>query len=226
MKFGKYILVFGITAVLFISAFILSSFLNVRKVENLRLLQDSLSLDLLSTEARFALLKESSCDSVSAETLLSQELGTLGERVAYMENQLGSENNDVIQLKKYYTLLESKEYLLIQELSKKCKHILQPILYFYNNEECDDCTKQSYALSGLVEKFPNLRVYTFDVSLDSPIVRTLKQMFRVDTTPTIVFSGVTYEGFQSLEDFTKLLPELAKEKAKQEAAVKTTTKTQ
>ncbi len=217
MKIGKYILVFFITAIFFGSAFLLSSFLNNRKVENLRTLQDSLSLDLLSTETRFALLKESSCDSVSAESLLSQELVTLGDRVAYMENQLGSDNSDVIQLKKYYTLLESKEYLLTQELSKKCKQVTQPILYFYSNIDCDDCTKQMYTLSGLRETIPGIKIYTFDIDLDSPIIRTLKQMFRITDAPVVVYSGIRYEGFQDMDSLKGILPKDMIKAAKQKA---------
>jgi hypothetical protein len=71
-----------------------------------------------------------------------------------------------------------KDYLLEWNLSQKCSFKPIYILYFYKNN-CTDCEKQGYALTALREKYPELRVYSFDADLDLSAISTLETIYKV-----------------------------------------------
>ncbi len=204
----KYIFVFFITCGLFITALYLSNYFNNKKIENLKSIQDKISIDILSSETQFSLLEESSCSDISG-SYLSSELLSLGDKIESSEENIGS-NEDVATLKRYYSLLEIKDYLLMKRISERCKQASVFVLYFYGNKtNCSDCDRQSYVLTALREKYPGLRVYSFDYNIDISAVQTLKSIYKVgDALPALVMNGKAYNGFQSIEDIEQNLPEL------------------
>jgi glutaredoxin len=128
----------------------------------------------------------------------------MGDRLAFMEGQLGTDNEQVIGLKKYYSLLQIKDYMLASELAEKCQKKSVVVVYFYTNKDCPDCTKQGYVLTALREKYPELRVYSFDADLDLSAIKTLQTVTGVSSQmPTLVINGKAYAGFQSIEDIEK-----------------------
>lgn len=204
----KYIFVFVITCGLFITALYLSNFFNSKKIDNLKAIQDKISIDILSSETQFSLLEESSCQNVT-QSFLSQELNSLGEKIGSSEENIGS-SEDVLSLKRYYSLLEIKDYLLMKRVTERCKQKSVFVLYFYANKtDCEDCDKQSYVLTALREKYPGLRVYSFDYNLDVSAVQTMISIYKVENDlPALVINGETYNGFQSVENIETNLPEL------------------
>jgi hypothetical protein len=204
----KHLVTFGLTAGIFITVFFVSKIVNEKKLSEIRSIQEKISIDLLSSEAQFALLKRSSCTQ-DGNSLLAPEIGKLGERLSFMENELGIKNESVISLKKYYSLLQIKDYLLGLELSQECDFKPIYILYFYEND-CSDCEKQGYALTTLRQKYPELRVYSFDASLDLSAIATMQTLYNIQagTFPAVVINEKLYKGFQSVESIEKLIPEL------------------
>lgn len=204
----KYILVFVITALIFFTAFAISSAINDKKVADIKASEDKISIDILSLETQFELLQNSpSCNKIDSP-LLSQELNSLADKLSYAENHSEIDSNEVEGLKKYYSLLEIKDNLITKKLSEQCHTQPATILYFYSNKEnCDDCQKQSYVLTYLREKYPPLRVYSFDYDLDLNAVQTLISVYKIkDKLPALVVGEKTYNGFQSVADVEKLLP--------------------
>jgi hypothetical protein len=61
------------------------NFLNQQRVAELRTIEDQLATDTLSIETQFALLEEAPCEDISAGTTLSQEVGGIGDKLAYAE---------------------------------------------------------------------------------------------------------------------------------------------
>lgn|SRR3989344_4981492 len=206
----KLILVFLITSLIFVTVIYFSNYLSNKKIVQLKDTQDKIAIDILSSETRFALLKQSSCRDFEGDSLLSDELGELGRRLEFMESQLGTDNDDVEQLKKYYSILQIKDFILMGELSEKCKLKPQYVLYFYSNKsDCTDCEKQGYVLTALREKYPSLRVYSFDYNLDLSAIRTLIKIEKIDKIlPALVIDGKVYSGFQSVEAIEKIQPSL------------------
>ena len=85
------------------------------------------------------------------------------------------------------------------------------VLYFYTtSDNCSECVKQGYALTALKEKYPALRVYSFDYGLKLSAIETLEKIYHIKDTelPAMVSYGNVYTGFHSVEDVEKLIPKL------------------
>ncbi|HUC88543.1 MAG TPA: hypothetical protein VMR49_00745 [Candidatus Paceibacterota bacterium] len=202
----KYIIVFFITLTIFISAIWLSNYLNNKKIDQLKSAEDKISVDIMSSETQFSLLQEMSCKDIS-NTALSSELNSLTDKITYSENNIGMKNVDVINLKKYYSILEIKDYLLMKKITESCGQKPIFILYFYNNDNCSDCTKQGYILTSLRAQYPNLRVYSFDYNLDLSAIKAMISIYKItDNLPALVINGKVYNGLQSVETIEKTLP--------------------
>lgn len=217
----KYIFTFALTATLFATAFFASSFFSEKRVESVKEIQDNIAIDILSSETQFDLLKEVSCTNVN-DSMLSPQLSEIGDKLSRTESDRGADDADVVYLKKYYTLLEIKDYLLSTKLVEKCGSAKKPvfIIYFYSNKgDCPDCEREGYVLTRLKEKYPDLRVYSFDYNLDLSAVDSMKRIYKITSSlPALVIEDKTYIGFKSVEELEKLLPDTLK-------AIETTTAT-
>lgn len=223
----RYIVVFFITLTLFLTAIWLSSFINDYKLNDIKDIQDKISIDISSSETQFQLLSNMSCKDVSSSAL-SDELNNLAEKITYSEQNIKNQDQ-VTDLKKYYSLLEIKDYLLMQKIQEKCNMPIIPIFYFYTtSENCANCVKESAVLSELRAKYPELRVYSFDYNLNLSALDTLKKIFKVDDKklPAIYMDDKLYTGFQSEDAILKAIPEIVKyEKARLDAIAKAASST-
>lgn len=209
-NYSQYIVVFFITLGIFLSVFYFSGFLTGKKLNELQNIQETISLDILSTETQYALLGELKCDDVSPHTVLSDELNELSRKIEYSESNIG-ESSELTRLKKLYSLLQIKDYLLMKELSDRCDQKSVFILYFYTTREhCTECVRQGYVLTELRKKYPALRVYSFDYRLELGAVDTLESLYDIKDTelPAIVSGGRVYTGFKSVKDIEELIPQL------------------
>lgn len=217
----KYILVFMITLTIFVVAVSLSNYFTNKKIDQIKSIQDSISVDILSSETQFSLLQELACSDVDG-TILSKELNSLAEKISYTEKNF-DQSEELIQLKKYYSLLEIKDYLLMKKISERCGTKSVFILYFYTtSENCSECVRQGYVLTALRESYPELRVYSFDYSIDLSALRALISIYKIEDTklPALVVNGKLYTGYNSVSDIESGIPELAQMKIDQEKALK------
>ncbi len=210
----KYIIVFLITLGIFIVVFGLVSVLNQQKIRHIDELQRDITADLIATETQFDLLKTAPCGSLE-NSLLSEELHEFGQKLSFAQENQGSNNDDVLQLKKYYSLLQVKDYLLMQEFSNKCNLDIDSLLYFYSTE-CDDCRKQGYVLTEFKEQYPDVRIYSFDTDLDFPVINTFASLYEFDTYPTLIINDDVYQEYINLEQIQELFPELVQRKVTEE----------
>ncbi|MFA5744869.1 MAG: hypothetical protein WC887_01510 [Candidatus Paceibacterota bacterium] len=198
----------GITAVIAGTVMYTVSYLNRARITELSAIENQLSIDTLSLETQFSLLESAPCDSVASSTTLTSELADLGDRLAYTENQLGKNDTRVIQLKRQYSLLEIRDYLITKKLAAACGTKPVTVLYFYSNTgDCNDCDRAGYALSYLHNTYPALRVYSFDYNLDLGALKTFITVNKVQgDLPAFVVNGKHLYGFTSLEDLEKIFP--------------------
>lgn len=223
-----YIISFFITALIFASAFGVNSLLNSKKEADIKNVQDQIALDILSSETQFDLLKEVSCKNVD-DSLLSKEINSLATKLSYMEgtsNNVGT-NSELQYLKKYYSLLQIKDYILMQQLSGKCNFKPISILYFYGNKDvCPQCVDMGLILTKLRESYPEVRIYSFDTNLQLSALNTLRTINKISETqlPAVIVGDQTITGFRKYDDLKKLIPELKnidKTRAELEKANKT-----
>lgn len=221
----KYIFAFIVTTALFLTAFYLSSFFGGKKIEELKSIERNISLDILSNETQYDLLREVSCKNID-NSILSSEINTLADKLTFTESERGADDIEVQHLKKYYSLLQIKDYLLSKRLAEKCGTKSVFVIYIYGNqEECKDCRNQAAVLDVLRKTYPGLRVYAFDYNLDLSAIKTLLSIYKVQgNLPALVIDGDTYYGFKNQEEMVSLLPKSLKTKTELDKEMATTTK--
>jgi len=204
----KYLIVFLITVGLFLSASYLSNYFGNRKIDQLKSIQDQVAIDILSSETQFSLLSELSCKNIS-DSFLSGELNELGRKLEWGQKNLG-DTEEVSYLRKYYSLLQIKDYLLMKRISVRCGVKSAFILYFYTTaENCSQCEREGLVLTALRDKYPELRVYSFDFSTDLSAVRSMLDIFKIEDTklPALVIDDNVLTGFQSVEELESRIKE-------------------
>jgi len=213
MEWKKYAYTFLITAVIFATAIYVSNYFSQRRMNEIKDIESRIAVDILASETQFSLLSELSCREISSG-LLSKELAILGDKLSYTEESRGSDDAEVLNLKKYYSLLQIKDFLLIQKIKERCGSSPTNsglfIMYFYSNEgDCPDCQKEGFVLTRLRQDYPELRVYSFDYNLDLSALQTLISVYNIEKKlPVILVNEKTYYGFKSIEDIKEILPAL------------------
>jgi len=211
MSWQRYLLAFVITAAIFGTAFYAASQFDATRVADIRATEQAISIDILSNETQYDLLSNLSCQTLSQNSGLTDELNTLASQLSVEENNLGSSNAEVVQLKEQYSLLEIKDYLLMQQISQKCGIKTVYVLYFYSNSgSCPQCGAAGDVLTYLRETYPGLRIYSFDYDLDLSALKTLESLLKVKgQLPAFVINDrAPIYGFKDLGDMQKLIPEL------------------
>ncbi len=225
-RLSSYVIAFFITALIFATALYASNYFNSRRIADIQSTQQSISVDILSLETQFDLLAEHSCQDISENSVLSSEIQPLAQRLSYLETQQSVDQAQLTDLKRYYSLLEIKDYLLMQQVAQKCG--LKPvfILYFYSNAgDCKDCEEQGYVLTGLSQKYPTLRVYSFDYNIGLSALQTLIDIHDVkDNLPALVINGKVYYGLHTMDDIEHVLPQIKMLPTAASSTAATTTK--
>ncbi len=218
----KYTIVLIITLGLFRIATYSSSYFDQKRLSELKTIQDKISLDLMSSEAEFSILEELSCKDAST-SLLTPRLNELESKIQYSEQNIGVNNPEVINLKRYYTILQIKDYLLMKRISERCKLNTAFVLYVYTPDNCSDCEKEGLVLNSLREKYPHLQIYSFDYSVESSAMKALIQTYKVPKTfPAFVINGKVYSGYKGTEDIEKLIPNVVNERLNELKKLKAT----
>ncbi len=200
----KYLIVFLITAGLFFSAVYISNYFGNKKITQLKQIQNQISIDILSSETQFSLLTELSCKNIS-DSIFSPELGELGNKLEWSQNNLGA-TEEVTYLRKYYSLLQIKDYLLAKKVSERCGVKSAFILYFYTTlDNCKECKKEEIVLNSLRAEYPDLKVYSFDYSTKLAAVESMLQIFKIKDTqlPALVVDDEVLTGFRSIDELRK-----------------------
>ena len=197
---------FFITLALFGTGFYLSNHFSNKKITALKSIQDQISLDILSSETQFALLSETTC-SADSDSVLTEELSNLSDKLDYGERTIGANNPDIISLRHYFSLLEIKDFLLLRRINERCKTDTPYIIYFYSNEDdCAECATQWRSITALRDEHPEVRVYVFDYHTELSAVQTLKKIYKVkNTLPTLVIGEKTYSTPLDLDALKKTL---------------------
>lgn len=213
-NYRRYILALVISLVIFMSGFLASNTLTNKKLESLQNVENDISLNILSSETEYDILKEVSCSNFSNQTALTKEIGQLADNLSILESN--NENDArIISAKKRYSLLLIKDYLLSKRLSENCGTKPAFVIYFYGNADvCPECVKTGYALSSLRQDYEKLRVYAFDYNLDLPLIKTFASLYgvREDQLPAVIINNKMYVGLDTKEAIDKLLPKEVKTK--------------
>lgn len=221
----KYLFVFIVTVFIFATVFLFANFLYNERVAQVRNIEENINRNILESEIQFALLADAACEvGEEGSPLLINEINTLAERLSYMEDQRGTLDAEVVGLKKYYSLLQIKDYLLLRERTRQCGERSLSILYFYSNKgDCEECKKMGYVLTEMREEYHQLHIYAFDYNLPLSVIDSLKSIYKLDNRlPVLVIDRKPYYGFKTRPEVEALIPELAQMKRDAEKKATTT----
>jgi hypothetical protein len=66
-----------------------------------------------------------------------------------------------------------------------------------------------YVLTALRDKYPDLRVYSFDYNFDVGAIDTLTSIYKVkNELPAIIVNGVPYYGYKPIDELERTIPAL------------------
>ncbi|MFH1174209.1 MAG: hypothetical protein V1725_03695 [archaeon] len=102
-----------------------------------------------------------------------------------------------LQLKKEYTQVSIRTWIVVRNKYSQCNAGLLPVLYLYN-ANCTSCTEQGKELDdiqrrALAEK-KDILVLTVDSDADEIIIKTLKQYYGITSTPAIIIGNRVFQG--------------------------------
>jgi len=198
-----YILAFVITIIIFAIGFYAGGVFTEMNLQGISSDIESVSKRASSAELLFLLEDSSSFCPVYLDELetIDYETEQLGNQLLFMEDIKGVSDNE---LKKEYFALETKSYLLSKRVKEKCDTDYILVLYFYSNIDCEDCGAQGSALTSakekLAEKNINLRVYSFDGDIESPVADAWIDKYNIRNYPSVVINETVYSGFFSEEE--------------------------
>lgn len=205
--FNKYVASFAIATLIFVIGLIVGNYFGQQNISKINAVENDLKLDIMSLELQDTLLRQDPC-SFSASSL-EYNLEDLESRINMMETQLGKTDKDVLELKKYYSLLEIKHYLLMSERKDKCGANYSLVLFFYSNTEGNilNSEKQGYVLDNLRQTYgaERIKVYSLDVDTGLDIVSSLMEIHNITGVPSLVVNNATFEGYSDKEELMNML---------------------
>jgi len=204
-----------LTIIIFSAGILLGNHNTNKKFSKVVDLSDNLRLETLGIEVEYDILAENICENEDA-LYLTSELFDISEKVDFMENELGSNNEQVTQLKKQYFILEARHWILAKKRVESClgnnKGLNNTIvLYFYSNQgDCPRCSEQGAVLTHLHKKYEGMKVYSFDMNIESPIVNVLKGLYDITNVPGLVVNDELHEGYMDIDKFTAFVTDQQK----------------
>jgi hypothetical protein len=188
----RYLLAFLIATLVFIDGFMLVYSFSYLEYQRISEIQGELSYQLFQNKLKHYLFDEDLC---SADLLveISEDLGYQGKIIDDLERKLGKNDQRVLFRKKFYTLMQLEHFEFVRRINKECEEKIPTILFFYSNEDLD--LKKSEELGELLgvvyRREPDLKIYSFDINLDSDLINRLKMKYNVNEPLTILINEDT-----------------------------------
>ncbi|MDO8554600.1 MAG: hypothetical protein Q7S22_07365 [Candidatus Micrarchaeota archaeon] len=194
-----YLGAFVVTVLIFMIGIYVGNYISENAKQTMSSDIESISSKLSGTQLLFLLDNSSAFCPVYMDELskLDGDTEIIGQKLAFLEDKYGTVNE---KLKLQYFVLETEAYLLSKKVNEKCEDDSVLVLYFYSNKDCKDCKQQGESLLAAKNSAKkNVKIYSFDGELNSPVVTALKIRHSISTYPSVVVDDALYLGFQSKE---------------------------
>ncbi|MEM3399758.1 MAG: hypothetical protein QXP42_02915 [Candidatus Micrarchaeia archaeon] len=192
-----------VSSLLFIIAFLLGWNMGYRTSTDMESMLERMKTEDYSLEILTLIGGNLSCRLYEEELArMSAQTDEFGWKIDLLEKKKGKMDSDVLSLKSNYALMQARNYLLLQRMRERCNVSIEPIIYFYSNENYTEATDLGIPL--MRSKPPNAIIYHFDVNVDNAAVRALRSEFGVVRVPVFFYRGARYEGYKSEEELRKI----------------------
>jgi hypothetical protein len=137
---------------------------------------------------------------------IDEDVETIGHKLSYLEDEKGIFDSE---LKKKYFVVEAESYLLSRKVKEVCGNGSALLIHFYSNKDCPACKDQGTevlkARDELRGEGIDVKLFSFDGELGSPVADSFKAEYGIKEYPSIVIDGKTYSGFQSSDELKTLI---------------------
>ena len=105
------------------------------------------------------------------------------------------EDEDYKKIKREYSFLALKAWIIATQNYDSCSSNLIPILYFYSSE-CKECITQGMYIDRLKQDLNNRNVIAFaiDSSLNESSIELIKKYYHVTSSPELIISNEVLQG--------------------------------
>lgn len=135
----------------------------------------------------------------------------MGSILARLENQLGKDNPKVVDLKRLYHDVQVKTLYLVEKSNLECDYNWDIVVFFYSNNKSDNYVLSEVQGSVLDTIYnsnkDSLKVFSFDIHLDTELTKDLKNKYAVNSSPSLILNGKLYPGFLSKNEIKRILRE-------------------
>jgi len=204
----RYILSLIIGTLIFILGFILSYSFSYLEYSRISSIQGQSSYTIFLDKLNYSFFNNDPCKN-SSFLDVSEDLAFQGRIIDDLENKFGKNDKRVLFRKQFYTLIELEHFEFVKLLNEKCKKNIDTILFFYSNEQKDIARSEDVGrLIGAVgtAKGDSLKVYSFDINLDSELIVLLKEKYGVESSPTLIINEKNkITEVNNIEDIEKYL---------------------
>lgn len=209
----RYIVAGLITILVFCIGLLLGITLTDAQGSAIAATNDQQKLDSESAQLQYLLLSglrdpEQGCPA--ALKTLEININAVEDTRKKLESYIGSsikENDDLTRLKRDYMLSEIRYLLLTEQTQELCGKNAVTLIYFYSNNDCNDCASQGLILTNLKDQFDNkLLIFSLDADFaGEPIIDILQEQFGITQTPSVVINGKTYSGLKTAEELQPII---------------------
>lgn len=140
-------------------------------------------------------LENFSCDS-SKLIDSSNKLDVVADKLTLLENRFGKKDSRVLEQKKLYSELEKRHFDITSRFNNECDANYLQVLFFYSNR--DDAKEYESDRFGFIlttferEDADRIIIYSYDVDLDSDVVKNLVSKYGVDSAPIVIIGNESF----------------------------------
>jgi hypothetical protein len=203
----RYLLALLIGTSIFLSVILLSNVFGKVELNRIDSINGEMAQDIFKDKLIYSFFEEGIC-SEDTYNKISMDLRSSGTIINDLEIKFGKNDPDVLEQKKFYTLmlLEHLEFLI--NYNSNCDTSLPYILFFYSNQKDKLETSQNVGktLDIVSKEHPKLLIYSFDINLESELIKRLLTKYSITQAPTLVINGkTTLENSQNINEIEKYL---------------------
>jgi hypothetical protein len=202
---SRYVLAIILATIIFGAGFLIVH--SISYVEYLRVsnLQSESSYQIFQDKLKYSFFKENPC-SMEDYAGLTNDLTFQGQLINDLETKLGKNDEAVLFRKKFYTLMELEHFEFIRQMNQKCSSNITTMFFFYSNEKSslDESERVGNLLGVIYNRHPEIKIYSFDMNLDSELMPLLLEKYGVKSSPTVIINEkIRVTNIENINDIEK-----------------------
>ena len=203
----NYLFAFIIGTFVFIAIFFLTRSLSSIESDRIYSIQGEMAQDIFKDKLIYSFFDEHSCSEESFSQI-SKDLGYSGKIIDDLEKKLGKDDKNVLEQKKFYTLVLLEHLQFVKDYNDICHTSIPVLLFFYSNqkEKTQETEDMGRILDIIARDYPELVIYSFDVNLNSELITKIMNKYNITDSPIILVNEHSISGkITNLKEIEKYL---------------------